>query len=262
MKRRKTRVVLMALFLMVAICMGIVPTLSAAERYSIIDLGTLGGASSTAVAINRNEQVVGYSDTPSGEIHAFLWQRDLKQGLKNSRMIDLGTLGGSYGYPWAINGRGQIVGESTIPSGETRAFLWQPGLKPGKGNLINLGTLDGFVHSYAYAINENGQLVGYSETESYQGRAFLWQPGTNPGQGTMIDLGTLGGSYSYPWAINGRGQIVGESTTASGETRAFLWQPGMNPGEGTMNEPGNARWGRQLCLCHKQYRTDCGLQHD
>jgi probable HAF family extracellular repeat protein len=68
------------------------------------DLGTLGGDSSDALAINRQQQIVGLSDIASGEVHAFLWQRGV--------MTDLGTLGGSFSHANAINDHGQIVGNS------------------------------------------------------------------------------------------------------------------------------------------------------
>src|ERR1700756_911083 len=49
------------------------------------DLGTLGGANSEALAINKNGHTVGDSDTADGTTHAFLFDGSLK---------DLGTLPG------------------------------------------------------------------------------------------------------------------------------------------------------------------------
>ena len=74
-------------------------------------------------------------------------------------IIDLGTLGGTYSSAFAINERGQVVGDSTTDpnSGETHAFLWQ------RGTMTNLGTLGGSF-SQALAINERGQVMGKSTT--------------------------------------------------------------------------------------------------
>src|SRR4051794_30777895 len=54
--------------------------------YAALDLGTLGGTSSSAGAMNSSGQVVGQSSTAAGYNHAFLWQ--------NGTMTDLETLGG------------------------------------------------------------------------------------------------------------------------------------------------------------------------
>jgi probable HAF family extracellular repeat protein len=84
------------------------------------DLGTLGGTSSVAIAISDDldPRVVGRADTRRGQ-RAFVWTQG--EGMK-----DLGLpKGRSFGQAWDINGSGWIVGETSSPSGQSRATLWK-----------------------------------------------------------------------------------------------------------------------------------------
>jgi probable HAF family extracellular repeat protein len=89
------------------------------------DLGTLGGSSRYATAVNDSGQVVGGTGG-----HAFLYD--------NGKMVDLNTLISS-ASGWllesatAVNDSGQIVGYGTNSRGKTDAFLLTP-LLPGDAN--------------------------------------------------------------------------------------------------------------------------------
>jgi probable HAF family extracellular repeat protein len=91
---------------------------ASAGAFTLVDLGTLGGSSSSAFGINPRGQVVGSSTTASGVHHAFLWEKGV--------MTDLGTLGGTISIARGINPRGQVVGTSTTTTGTERAVLWTP----------------------------------------------------------------------------------------------------------------------------------------
>lgn len=235
---------------------------SAPPAFTITDLGP-AGMTSTANDINEHGQIVGavykYVDTPNGFVgQAVLWQ--------DGRMIELGTLGGTFSEAAAINDHGQVVGISKTATGELRAFLWQ------NGTMTDLGVLsDGpYAFSEAVAINNDGQVIGWSRIES-QRHAFLWQNGTMTDLGTRqvmdindqghmvgtdavapgpvlhgvlwrddnrIDLGSLlaeGGSM--PLALNEQGQVVGSSSTTTGRdthSHGFVWQNGTIKDLGTL----------------------------
>ncbi len=125
---------------------------------------------------------------------------------------DLGSLGGLESVANGINASGLVVGWASTSSGQTRAFLKNPG-QP----MQDLGTLGGD-NSEAYGINASGLVVGSAANASQEYRAFLWM------NGTMHDLNEL--VVNPPpeemlwraWAINDHGWIVGETDHG----RAFL----------------------------------------
>ena len=191
-----------------------VPAAVSAPSYSVTYLGTLGGQSSTASDINDLGQIVGYSATTSGEMHAFLYE--------GGSMVDLGTLGGNLSQATGINNSGQIVGFSRIDGfGTTRAFVF------AGGNMAEVGTLGG-TFSVAYDINDSGQIVGYSSFSDGDIQGFLYSAGS------MTALGTLGGGDSFAYGINGSGQVVGAARTEEGFLRAFSYANGVMTDLGTL----------------------------
>jgi len=182
------------------------------------DLGTLGGPDSGAFYVNERGQVAGYSYTNSTPnpttgvptLDPFLWE--------DGKMKDLGTLGGTFGVPYSMNERGQVVGQSNLAGDQIKhPFLSDRG-KP----MIDLGTLGG-TFGRADSINRVGHIVGLSSPPS-DGPvfAFLWK------NGVMQNLGTVDGDpCSEGLFINARDQIVGGSWDCGGEFQhSFLWENG------------------------------------
>ena len=221
-------------------------------RYSVTDLGTLGGSYVYVSGINNRGEVVGNSTTNGVNfMHAFVYH--------NGSLTDLGTLGGTNSYGYGINDHGQAVGSAYTTAGQDDAFLNSEGVMSDLGTLggtgsdahainnsgqiaggawttgnaeyhayllsggikTDLGTLGG-TRSDAFSMNDSGQVAGrasVSGSSSYH--AFVYSGGV------MSDLGTLGGSLSFAYGVNNAGQVVGGARTSSGVEHAFLYENNM-----------------------------------
>ncbi|HEV2342738.1 MAG TPA: hypothetical protein VGS97_01485 [Actinocrinis sp.] len=182
------------------------------------DLGTLGGLSSAATAINATGSAVGSAATAAGVSHAFV--------ERGGVMTDLGTLDGAAASSnaLAINGTGQIVGWSTAAGGTgNHAFL------DTNGTMIDLGTIDGGTASVANGINASGVVIGNSDTAASDEHGFVYQ------NGTMTDIGTLGGPNSSVDAINDNGVVAGSSQDAADVSHPVVYSNGKLTSLGTYN---------------------------
>ncbi|MDQ6825066.1 MAG: hypothetical protein M3007_06350, partial [Candidatus Eremiobacteraeota bacterium] len=206
------------------------------QSYSIIDLGTLGGKSSTAIGINDRDWVTGVANLQGNDSqHAVLWTPKEK--------IDLGTLGGpNSAVSWPIKANtGAIAGISetsaTDPLRENfcsfgtshicLGFLWR------NGAMLPLPTLGGN-NSDATAVNDRGQVAGFAENhtrdpnciapQSLDFEGVIW----GPSKGQMQVLPPLAGdAVAGAAAINDSGQAVGASgicQNPSPAAHAVLWQ--------------------------------------
>ncbi len=201
-----------------------------AQTVTVLDLGSLGGAS-IGLAVNNRGQVTGYS-TPTGiaDKHAFIKPVGLVMGDLNFYTAYASAT--SYGY--AINAKGAVAG-SIDPQTHNlpMAFMWDG----ASAALTLLGTLGGGT-SEALGINSAGQITGWASLADGKSHAFV-RTGA-----PLIDLGVLpGGQYSSGTAINNAGQITGWSYTAGAtKPRAFLYNPGTalaDLGQG-LDSTGNA----------------------
>jgi probable HAF family extracellular repeat protein len=216
-------------------------TLATAQtpRYTVTDLGTLGGAVGSANGINYEGRVAGAANLPNGNSRAFL------SGPVG--MYDLGTLGGPNSNEGGLNASNQIAvfaeTSKTDPSSENFcgfgtsyicvAAIWN-------GTMTALPTLGGN-NGIAYAINNQGQVAGAAETstkdpsciapQAFDFEAVLWGPGGQVQELPPLPGDTVGAAL---W-LNNYGQVVGSSgTCASGGVyptfdgpHAVLWQNGI-----------------------------------
>ncbi len=164
----------------------------------IYDLGTLGGSTSQANAINDLGQVVGTSQTATGSEDAFIWNNSV-QGIQPlavpSSFLESTATG--------INNSGQVaVTVYTNTPGDGNAYL------DSSGMWTNLGTFQGGTTAGANAINNSGQVVGEAAVGAVA-QAFLYSGGS------LMGLGTLPGSISVATGINNNGQVVGDSGTSA-----------------------------------------------
>ncbi|MBN1508316.1 MAG: hypothetical protein JW955_15820, partial [Sedimentisphaerales bacterium] len=174
----------------------------------------LGGFRTDPHSINDRGQVVGVSETPTGAVYAFLWDRE--QGFRTLERFDDPPHAGGL----TINNLGQVIGTMADPNGNQRAYLWDP--NGGKQLLSALGGKQ----SSADGLNNLGQVVGSAEVPARYRHAFVWDAVHG-----MQDLGTLGGFSSVALSINDSGQIVGFAETSARHTHAVLWEPNQQDGE-------------------------------
>jgi probable HAF family extracellular repeat protein len=202
-------------------------------RYTVTDLGTLGGRYSYAYAINNWGVVAGGAATPTQtngtSQTAFLWF--------GGHRIGLGTLGGadcpdcnSEAASAGAYGDVAILSETAVtdPNGEDfcgfgthrqcLAATWK------RGALRALPTLQGGDNSQAAWVNNRAQIIGYSENGTFdatcttatpfqvtQFEAVIWDR-----NGEIRQLQPLkGDTVAFGFGINDEGQAIGSSGLCS-----------------------------------------------
>lgn len=224
----------------------------------LLDLGTLGGSSADARAINNAGQVAGTSRTSDYVERAFLWTAGTgmtqvsspidtrsaalyinSSGAVAGSCVNAGGLDKGFywspstlfkrinGFNWgdsvalAINDSGRVAGDSLNPDGYTRAFTWT-----ASGGMVELATPATY-HSGVIAMNNAGEILGryYGPHFTPQG-LFFWSPATN-----VVSLISVDGIQIGEGATLGSdGTVVGQGSTAYPPAPVmFLWKAGMPP---------------------------------
>jgi probable HAF family extracellular repeat protein len=181
-------------------------SLSAAQTYTVTDLGTISGNSvSTGYALNNAGAVAGTSSTPTAAIAAL---------FTNGRVTNISTLGSNVSVATAINGSAEVVGWNFFysnPNFDPQAFLYS------NGRMTSINSPSVFPSgTEALGINDSGEVVGTGYFTDGNFHAFLYSGGK------MTDLGPRGAVQASAIAINNSGQIIGGYYLTSGAVGEFL----------------------------------------
>ena len=210
------------------------------------DLGTLGGATSSARSVNDAGLVVGEASTggDDDEVHAVAWNA--------GSVADLGEPGHVSGA-YSVNAHELIVGYQSDHLGTNHAVLWDNGVNhrldrfsPGFSNAVSInatgqvlltgvptgaggspesfiwegGPLTGVGPIEGTALNTWGDVVGYRARPFLDLQSVFWQ------DGSLRLINGPSGEPALPLGMNDSGQVVGWMGRTPATERAFLWDNG------------------------------------
>jgi len=186
----------------------------------VTTLGTLGGSSSSAVAINDKGQVLGNWTASNGQQRGFIHYQ--------GKQRDIGAVPGKLTRYTDINNASYITatGDALTGPSRSRGYLRAPGGQfRDVGNLTfpdwpGVPTLN-----TALALNNHNQVTGESGPFTFPDqplRAYTWA------RGVMRDLGDFGWTPNGGIAINDKGQITGHMSVPTGyrSSVAFIYSHG------------------------------------
>jgi probable HAF family extracellular repeat protein len=221
------------------------PSAGGSAKYTVYDLGTLGGLVSSGNAINNLGWVLGNANLAGDQVtRATVWIDGMK--------ADLGTLGGANSViDWPVhNDRGVISGFAETAEIDKLQEAWScsaffptqtfhvcKGFRYYEGTMTALPTLGG-TNGYGAGINNRGDIVGWAENTVHdstchtpqvlQFEAVVWHP-----DGKVEELPPYPGDRDgAATAINERAEAVGISGTcdnavgAGTAAHALIWRHG------------------------------------
>ena len=181
----------------------------------VVLLGSLGGTSSSAVAINDRGVVLGNWTSAIGERRGYLYSCGTQRNI--------GAIYGGTTYR-DINNAGYIIGLANPPgSGPYPLSV----LRAPNGAITDLGSIaTENPATQVYAINNRNQIAAESgpwSSPEQPFRAVIWT------KGKFRDLGGFGAEPNGAVAINDRGQATGYASVTTGgphDRVAFLYSHG------------------------------------
>jgi len=217
-------------------------------RYTVTDLGTLGGTFSLAGGISNSGWVEGYSTLPGDAAeHAVLWRKGV--------ITDLGTLGGpNSDAAWRPGNTGNAAGGAEISTADPLAenfcgygdnficlpFFWRNSVK----KMTPLPTLGGN-NGWAAGINIQDMVTGNAEnttpeptcagtSQVLQYKPVIWK------KGRVHELPTFPGDpVGEALSINDWGQATGWSGNCTTVLHGLLWQNGKAINLGILGGTGS-----------------------
>ena len=191
---------------------------SQAQRYSLTDLGDLGGGDSDGWGINNSGEVVGSSTMSDHYRYASLYNPQNSTSMRALTRVYVGAQRNGVARAYDINDSEQIVGQD----GFSRGFS----LVNATNALTPLDAYTKIAQSIGYAINSSGVVVGLAGNGSGQ-VATLWHGHTPMSLNDAWKGSDPIANNSIAWDINDSGQVVGHAIFKDknllGYTRAFLY---------------------------------------
>ena len=206
---------------------GIKATFWPSSQSAPIELGSLPGLGSVALAINPRREIVGYAFNDDSSI-----EQPLFWASPASAAVELpGLPAGLLGEVYDINPSGKIVGAFLSADFSVQRAVFWPNNNAAAVYLHQLS--DEFPHSLASGINASSKILGDGcDADFVECHAVFWATKTS----TPVALASPGGELIYTdidlpgHGINNPGNMVGHAYNADfSAVRGVFWASSSSP---------------------------------